>query len=96
VDFVTVAAEGALLEDWLGGTEIIPVARTISAMLSVSAIPVIRSFRGRIIGNAPLDDDLDFVEPKSVKQVSSCSKIGLLELSIANTILCVHKAWSNL
>jgi len=54
VDFVTVAAEGTLLEDWLGGTEIIPVARTISVMLIVSAIPVIRSFRECITGKAPL------------------------------------------
>ena len=53
VDFITVTAEGTPLEDWFGGIETIPVARTTSTTLSVSATPAIRSFRERIIGNAP-------------------------------------------
>jgi hypothetical protein len=55
VDFVTVTAEGIPPEDWFGGIETIPVARTISAMSIIIATPPIRSFRERIIGSALKD-----------------------------------------
>ena len=87
VDGVTVTAEGIPLEDWFGGIETSPVARTVSAMLSVIAIPAIRSFRERIIDNTPLEDNLDFVEHQSAKQVI-CSKIGLLDFQLPFCTRC--------
>jgi hypothetical protein len=79
VDFVTVTAEGIPPEDWFGGIETIPVARTISAMSIIIATPPIRSFRERIIGSALKDG---FLEPQSAKQIYS--EIGLLELANDN------------
>jgi len=87
VDGVTVTAEDIPLEDWSGGIETSPVARTISTTLSVIEISAIRSFRERIIGIAPLEDDLGFVEHQSAKQVC-CSKAGLLDSQLPFCTRC--------
>jgi hypothetical protein len=63
VDFLTVGADGTLVEGWLGGMETSPVARTVSVMITAIATPAVRSFHGWIIIYARWEHAFELMEP---------------------------------